>query len=131
VWRGISIDFASLFPTVDLDVYDEGSYEPQELMLLDCGVVLKWMEEQKNKKNELGFFDDSLSSSFVERMNSALELVMGNGRALLPPKELSVLAVLRINRICMEHMEERRAVRQRGAGGGKGETEGQAPGTKP
>jgi hypothetical protein len=43
------------------------------------------------------------------------ELIMGNGRALLPPKGLSMLAVLRINRTFMEHMKERREERQREA----------------
>jgi hypothetical protein len=61
--------------------------QPQELVLLDYVVVLKWVEEQKNKKNELGFFvqlaisrlGENLSSSFVERMNSALKLIRGMG----------------------------------------------------
>ena len=80
------------------------------------GVVLKWMQEEKNKQFELGYFPslalchlaDNLSSSFVERVNSALKLIMGNGRTLLNPAELSKLAVLRINRAFMEHMKARR-----------------------
>ena len=79
-------------------------------------VVLKWLQEEKNKQHELGFFPllaltllgDNLSSSFVERVNSALKLIMGNGRTMLHPTELGQLAVLRINRAFMEHMKKRR-----------------------
>ena len=85
-------------------------------MVLDYGVVLKWLQQEKNKQFDLGYFPllalchlgGNLSSSFVERVNSAIKLIMGNGRTLLNPTELGQLAVLRINRAFMEHMKARR-----------------------
>ena len=85
-------------------------------MLVNYGVVLQWLQEEQNKQNDLGFFPqlavcflgDNLSSSFVERVNSALKLIMGNGRTSLHPTELAQLAILRINRAFMIYMKERR-----------------------
>jgi hypothetical protein len=68
--------------------------------------VINWFEGQ-NTQHQLGFFpllakrdlaDGGLSSSFVERDNSAAERIMGNGRTGLHEDELGKLVVLRINR---------------------------------
>ena len=92
-----------LYPDIHPDA--SGSYDPEDLMLVDYSKVITWFEGQ-NTQHELGFFPllakrdlaDNLSSSFVERVNSAAKLIMGNGRTLLHEDELGKLVVLRINR---------------------------------
>jgi len=103
MWRSLKVSFPELYPDIHPDA--GGSYDPEDLMLVDYSKVITWFEGQ-NTQHELGFFPllakrdlaDNLSSSFVERVNSAAELVMGNGRTLLHEDELGKLVVLRINR---------------------------------
>jgi hypothetical protein len=52
---------------------------------------------------------DNMGSSFCERTNSVAKDILTEERTLLDERELKVVAVLRINRASMAHMEERNA----------------------
>lgn len=115
MWRVLSIPFDDerLYGDAKVDATEDGGYDPIDLMLLDYGVAIKWLESKQNTKYELGLFPmmarmylgNNLASSFVERMNSAAKLVMGTARTSLSPEELRMLVVLRINRDFMVFMK--------------------------
>jgi hypothetical protein len=85
IWRNLLVPFKELLPDISPDT--SGGYDPGDLVLVDYSKVIHWFEGQ-NTQHQLGFFPllakqdlaDNLSSSFVERVNSAAKLIMGNSR---------------------------------------------------
>jgi len=85
---------------------------------LDIGVVMRNIEQEEQQRCSSGMprkyglipriaqchLAGRMSSSFVERVNSAGKLLLGDRRGALSDRELGMLCVLRVNRAFMEYM---------------------------
>jgi hypothetical protein len=56
VWRGLDIPFETLYEDEEVEAGEDGGYDPIDLLLLDYGVALAWLEKKQNTKHQLGLF---------------------------------------------------------------------------
>lgn len=116
-WLALVVDWKFHFPD-ELDGAPDRLHPMDHLFPLDVGKVMKFIETEEQKRVANGqprkygriplmaecYLGDRQASSFVERVNSAAKLLLGDKRATLSDAELQMLSILRINRRFMEYM---------------------------
>lgn len=106
-----SAEWPSIYPELELEV----PYDAFDLMGADLGRffnILKTEDQDGSKYGHLpymathsrGSVGSLLASSFVERINSAANLIVTKGNTLLDPEEINMCTVLRMNRGYMKYM---------------------------
>lgn len=116
-WRAAckSLDWAGLFPHL-LEGKEEGDAKLDlihDLLTIDLGVIFKKFIKEDTDRKKYGYLPimathsfssvgSLCTSSFVERCNSAANLILTDGNTLLSPEEINMLTVLRINKPFMD-----------------------------
>jgi hypothetical protein len=116
-WKEMSVNWMGLYPG-ELQGAPANLHPMEHLFGLDLGVLMRAIDQEERERVQGSMarryghiplmaechLGNRMASSFVERVNSAAKLLLGDRRGNLTDDELEMICILRVNRNFMEYM---------------------------